>query len=147
MMKLELRYLYHSGFSVSCDGYLLLFDYWEGEGGELPVSERLTPEKLKQYEQVFVFISHSHPDHYDPGVYAWGDEVPVTYIIAHDLPGDVRGTRLWPGDFVNLSDRLSVRAFDSTDLGVSFYVTLDDISIFHAGDLNFWHWREESTVQ
>ena len=146
-MQLELRYLYHSGFTVSADGFLLVFDYWEGEDHELPLSERLDAEKLKAYEQVFVFISHGHPDHFDEQVYGWGEEVPVTYIIGYDLPGAVRGTRLWPGDVVNLNSRLTVRAFGSTDLGVSFYVTLDELNIFHAGDLNFWHWREESTVQ
>lgn len=111
------------------------------------MSERITADKLKDYEQVFVFISHAHPDHFDPKVYEWGGEVPVTYIIGYDLPGDIRGTRLWPGDLVQLNSRLTVQAFDSTDLGVSFYVTLDGLHLFHAGDLNFWHWREESTVQ
>lgn len=98
-------------------------------------------------EEVFVFISHSHPDHFDPKVYSWGDQLPVTYFISPELPGDIRGTRLWPGDLMNVNSRMTVRAFPSTDLGVSFLVTIDGLNIFHAGDLNFWHWREESTVQ
>jgi len=127
-------------------GVLLLFDYWEGENGELPTSERITVEKLKIYDQVFVFISHSHPDHFMRKVYEWGRQVPITYIISPELPPDIRGTRMWPGDELSVNSRLTVKAFPSTDLGVSFLATLDGISIFHAGDLNFWHWREESTV-
>ena len=38
-------------------------------------------------------------------------------------------------------------AYGSTDLGVSFYVEVGGLHIFHAGDLNLWHWREESTLR
>ena len=36
-------------------------------------------------------------------------------------------------------------AFGSTDVGSSFLIHLQDWNIFHAGDLNNWHWSEEST--
>ena len=52
-----------------------------------------------------------------------------------------------PGDALTLSPRVQVKAFDSTDLGVSFLVDLAGVKVFHAGDLNFWHWREESTIK
>ena len=32
----------------------------------------------------------------------------------------------------------------STDEGVAFLVTCKDKRIYHAGDLNWWHWEEES---
>ncbi|HBN63298.1 MAG TPA: hypothetical protein DD424_05235 [Porphyromonadaceae bacterium] len=39
-----------------------------------------------------------------------------------------------------------VRAYGSTDAGVSYAITTaEDEVIFHAGDLNDWHWSEEST--
>jgi L-ascorbate metabolism protein UlaG (beta-lactamase superfamily) len=41
---------------------------------------------------------------------------------------------------------LRVKAYGSTDQGISFHiVTADGLSVFHAGDLNFWHWADEST--
>jgi hypothetical protein len=40
-----------------------------------------------------------------------------------------------------------VKAYGSTDAGVSFLVTLDGMKFFHAGDLNFWHWREVSNAR
>ena len=52
-----------------------------------------------------------------------------------------------PGDTYKISEKIQVKAFDSTDLGVSYLLSYEDINIFHAGDLNFWHWREESTAQ
>ena len=51
-----------------------------------------------------------------------------------------------PGDTLTVGDA-EIRVFDSTDKGVSFYVSLYGLNIFHAGDLNLWHWREESTLR
>ena len=51
-----------------------------------------------------------------------------------------------PGDTLDVGD-VKIRVFDSTDKGVSFYVSLYGLHVFHAGDLNLWHWREESTLR
>lgn len=138
---------YHSGFSVSHDEILLVFDYWRGEEGELTEDLQIKESELCSYNQVFVFISHEHPDHMDPVVFSWKKYEHVHYIVASDMPVGTRGKRMAPGDELSLNPSLSVKAFDSTDLGVSFLVYFDGISFFHAGDLNFWHWRDESTMQ
>ena len=145
--KLTVTYYHHSGFSVAMDDVLLVFDYWTGEHGELPEDKRITVDFLKLFRQVYVFISHEHPDHLDPVVFTWRNEAPVTYIVSADMPVGTRGKRMAPGDNLTLSPEVSVKAFDSTDLGVSFLVDIQGVHVFHAGDLNFWHWREESTVK
>ena len=145
--KLTVTYYHHSGFSVAMDDVLLVFDYWTGEHGELPEDKRITVDFLKQFRQVYVFISHEHPDHLDPVVFTWRNEAPVTYIVSADMPVGTRGKRMAPGDNLTLSPEVSIKAFDSTDLGVSFLVDIQGVHVFHAGDLNFWHWREESTVK
>lgn len=144
---LDITYYHHSGFSAALDDTLLIFDYWTGEHGELPFPKRITPELLSKYKEIVVFISHEHPDHMDPAVFEWRKDFPVTYIVSHDMPVGTRGKRMAPGDSLIVSENVSVRAFESTDLGVSFLVDLRGIKIFHAGDLNFWHWREESTLK
>ena len=144
---LDVTYYHHSGFSAAMDDVLLVFDYWLGEKGELPENKRITPEMLRAYEEIYVFISHEHPDHLDPAVFEWRKEVNVTYIVSGDMPVGTRGRRMNPGDEMVLSPRVKVKAFESTDLGVSFLVDLCGVHIFHAGDLNFWHWREESTIK
>ncbi|MCL2059838.1 MAG: MBL fold metallo-hydrolase [Oscillospiraceae bacterium] len=54
-------------------------------------------------------------------------------------------------DFIGEGGRLrigtlDIRAYGSTDAGVSFHIVAEDgTSIFHAGDLNYWHWKDEST--
>ena len=144
---LDVTYYHHSGFSAAMDDVLLVFDYWLGEKGELPESKRITPDMLRAYKEIYVFISHEHPDHLDPTVFEWRKELPVTYIVSSDMPVGTRGRRMAPGDEMELSSRVRVKAFESTDLGVSFLVDLCGVHIFHAGDLNFWHWREESTIK
>ncbi len=142
-----ITHYYHSGFSVASEHTLAVFDYWRGERGELAPDKQLTPEKLEKYDNVFVFISHEHIDHLDPVVFTWADAGNVSYIVSSDMPVGTRGKRMAPGDTLKLSDELTVTAFDSTDLGVSFLADFCGIRVFHAGDLNFWHWREESTMR
>lgn len=144
---MTVTYYHHSGFSVALDDVLLIFDYWLGEQKELPEDKRITPEFLSHFKEIYVFISHEHPDHMDPVVYEWRKDFPITYIVADDMPVGTRGKHIKKGDEMRLTSRVSVKAFDSTDLGVSFLVDVCGIKVFHAGDLNFWHWREESTVK
>ena len=145
--NLLITHYYHSGFSVASERTLVVFDYWRGENGELKPEKQITTELLKQFENVFVFISHEHIDHLDPIVFTWSETGNVSYIVSSDMPVGTRGKRMAPGDTLKLSDELSVTAFDSTDLGVSFLADFCGIRFFHAGDLNFWHWRDESTMQ
>ena len=145
--NVTVSYLHHSGFTVALANTLLVFDYWEGEKGELPPAWRLNDAKLRDYDRVYVFISHNHPDHLDPVVYTWKPDGAITYIVSHETPIGTRGRRMAPGDVLVLDTDLTVKAFDSTDLGVSYLVELDGVRIFHAGDLNLWHWRQESTLK
>lgn len=144
---MTVTYYHHSGFSAALDDVLLIFDYWLGEQKELPEEKRITPEFLAKFKEIYVFISHEHPDHLDPVVFEWRKDFPITYIVSGDMPVGTRGKRISAGEEMKLTSRVSVKAFDSTDLGVSFLVDVCGIKVFHAGDLNFWHWREESTVK
>ena len=147
MLNYLVTHYYHSGFSVACDDSILIFDYWLGEGEELAEKYRLTPEILGRYRQIYVFISHDHPDHLDPVVFTWKDLPGIQYIVSSDMPVGTRGRRMAPGDTIRFSDEVEVTAFDSTDLGVSFLVSFMGLQVFHAGDLNFWHWRDESSMK
>lgn len=141
-----ITYFHHSGFSVGCGDTLMIFDYWRGEFNEISGKLALSEEDFKGYKQVLFFISHAHVDHYDPVVYDFAFLNYVHYIIAYDMPAIVKGDRMAVGDTRTYGDA-RVTAFASTDLGVSFYVEINGLHIFHAGDLNLWHWREESTLR
>lgn len=143
----EVVFYHHSGFTVSRDDTIAVFDYWEDAPGTLPEDKRLTPERLKKFQYVYVFTSHAHPDHMDPVIYTWEKELPIVYITSYDTPVGVRGRRMSPGDEMPLKNGVRVKAFDSTDTGVSFLLDLYGVKVFHAGDLNLWHWREESSLK
>lgn len=146
--QLKIIYHYHSGFSVQVGGTLLVFDYWEGEDRSLSQVGRINQKFLSAFEKIYVFISHAHQDHLDPIVYMWENEgLPVSYIVSSDMPVGTRGKRIAPGQQKQLSDQVSVKAFQSTDLGVAFLVEAYGLHIFHAGDLNLWHWRQESSLR
>lgn len=143
MGQLEVTYLYHSGFSVELDGTLLVFDYApQGNDGQGTLSR----EALAQYRQVVVLVSHSHGDHFDPVIFDWADTGRVHYVLSFDVPARWPGQRLKPGESATVGE-VAVEAFESTDIGVSFLVKLGNYTVFHAGDLNLWHWREVSTLR
>ena len=146
--RLKLIYHYNSGFSVQVGSTLLIFDYWEGENRELAQVGRITPALLAPFERIYIFISHAHPDHLDPIVYTWENEgLPITYIVSSDMPVGTHGKRIAPLQTRSFGEDMQVTAYQSTDLGVAFLVKLYGLCIFHAGDLNLWHWRQESTLR
>lgn len=144
--KVTVTYFHHSGFMVGCDDTLMIFDYWRGEHNEISGELSLSEADFKGYKQVLFFISHEHPDHYDRVVYDFKHLNYVHYIISWDMPEEAYGDRMSVGD-KRVYGAAVVTAYASTDLGVSFYVEVGGLHIFHAGDLNLWHWREESTLR
>lgn len=143
MQEIQVTYLNHSGFRVVMDDLCMVFDYWPGESGQ---SGRLTRADLACYSQVIVFVSHSHPDHFTPEIYDWLEPGRVHYVLGDDVPEPYIGQRLRPGGELRLGGAF-VSAYESTDLGVSFLVRYHGATLFHAGDLNLWHWRDVSSTK
>ena len=107
---------------------------------------------LKRPGRLYILSSHAHPDHFNPEILSWKSERPdIRYILSEDIRDSQKACFhdaifLKKGEEWN-DDLLKVKAFGSTDIGISFLVDVMDKKIFHAGDLNNWHWREESTPQ
>ena len=102
-------------------------------------------------KKTYVFCSHIHPDHYNPEIFEWQKKRPsVQYILSNDICGD-KGIPLAKDNITFVSpyeekeiDDIKVKAYSSTDEGVSFLVQCDGKNIFHAGDLNWWYWSEDT---
>ena len=131
-MEATVTYYKHSGFSFRTAGRLLVFDYVGGNMNE-PVPG----------DNAIVFISHSHSDHCSPIVIDWHKRGLADMVAGYDVAGKAGGLRMKPGDEADIAGS-RVEAFASTDLGVSFLVNSDGARVFHAGDYNLWHWREQS---
>jgi L-ascorbate metabolism protein UlaG (beta-lactamase superfamily) len=137
----KIEYLYNSGFAVETKNYFFVFDYWKEEGGG-DISSRF-PEGKK----VVVLASHSHEDHYNPVVLQWREKHPgIEYVLSSEIRPKAEGEgvhRMSRYKELEL-DGLHIKTFGSTDIGVSFLVKVDGITIFHAGDLNWWDWYDET---
>ena len=103
---------------------------------------------------VIFFVSHHHRDHFNPDIFNLGQDHQRVYVLSNDVEARDTNSRLAiqgmsAGDVVdNLPAGVSVKAYPSTDEGVSFLVTTKGgRKIFHAGDLNLWHWNEVSTKE
>ena len=147
---MKITYLGHSGFSVELEHTVLLFDYYIGK---LPV--------WSKDKSVIVFASHSHSDHFNwrilrlvreyPNLhYFFGNDIRLgeKWLIQKELPVSVKEkvTKLAGGReavFRNSGDEIRVKTLKSTDSGVAFIVEAEGKRIYHAGDLNWWHWIGE----
>lgn len=148
---MRLVYIYHSGFAIEGDGFSVLFDFYRDAllaDGSQYVHDHL----LKREGPLYVFASHFHPDHFNPEILTWKEEKPDTiYLLSRDILKR-RRAKEDDGRFLRVGDiyqdgLLWVKAFGSTDVGVSFLLRLEGKTIFHAGDLNNWHWADESTPE
>lgn len=131
----------HCGFAVKTRSHLLIFDAIRGRG-QPPDRPSLAngfvdPEEIKG-QNVIVFVSHSHSDHFDRSVLSWRNAVRnISYVF---------GWRAGFGE--GTVELLAPRA--STTLGgvevftineehddvpeVSYLVKVDGVSLFHGGD-------------
>ena len=143
---MRVTFLAHDGFFIELDTLCLLFDWWKEPIPPLPDKPLL------------VFVSHHHEDHFNPEVFTLADhKADIQFLLGSDLrltPHNLEKWRLSPEtaakcrrcgkhDVWEPLPGVTVETFPSTDEGVAWMVTAEGRTIFHAGDLNWWHWAEE----
>ena len=144
-MATKITHLGNSGFMVETPDVFLIFDYYIDPAHSVKKALEHHPDK-----PVVFFVSQIKEDHYNKDIFKIAQSHKSLYVIPDELPGrdvrdDIPADWMRPGDDISVGS-INVRAFDSTDRGVSYLVTMPDgYRIFHAGDLNNWHWKEEST--
>ncbi len=140
---MEINYIFNSGFLIKCENFNMLIDYWRGLG------EEELSKIFNENKKTYVLFSHSHKDHYNPKLFDLAT-VDTTFILAEEIKPKVLNhdkniCYLSKGE-TYADDHLQVKAYGSTDIGISFAIEADGCKIFHAGDLNNWHWADESTA-
>ncbi len=77
-------YLFHCGWAVKTSSTLMIFDYLvEMQKPEQPslFNGFVNPNEIKD-QNVYVFISHGHGDHFDENILEWKKVIPnITYIF------------------------------------------------------------------
>ena len=150
MNTMKIFFLHHSAIAANIGRVLLVFDYYQDKPGGRLKDGAIGPADIADAEHVYVFVSHAHYDHYNTRIFEWAQyNANVTYILDPTVPEQER-----PDGAVVLGraqafddGHIAVQAFGSTDIGGSFYVRCGGKSIFHAGDLNNWHWKDESDTR
>lgn len=148
---MKITYLYHSGIAFETQGCILIVDYYQPRE-KAEILSPIVSSLLHSGKKIYVLSTHFHADHFDPVVMTWRNSCPdICYILSSDiqkqgLAGASEARYLSLGDIFQDSC-VRVKAFGSTDEGVSFYIEIDGFRLFHAGDLNNWHWNEESTSE
>lgn len=148
---MQLTYIYHSCYLIETDKCNLIFDFFK-DSGEKPGTGIIHDRILHDPKPLYVFASHFHPDHFNRAILQWiFYHKNTTYIFSKDIlehhkAGADEAIYLEKGEEYR-DDFLCVRAFGSTDVGSSFLLELDGKRIFHAGDLNNWHWKDEATAE
>lgn len=149
---MKLDYIYHSGFAIEADGVTVIIDYYKDSSEEVYSKGIVHDSLLERPGVLYVLCTHFHPDHFNREVLTWKSLRPdIRYIFSKDVLDQHRASAedaiyIDKGDFYE-DENIRVEAFGSTDVGSSFLIDLQGKRLFHAGDLNNWHWSEESTPQ
>ena len=138
---LKVTFLDHSGFLTEFEDAYFLFDYYKGD---LP--------KFDSDKKMYVFASHSHYDHYRKDIFKLRKEfAEIVFILSSDIPLEKNAAegvdeseilQMNPGEQQAIG-AAKIQTLRSTDEGVAFLVEYDGKTIYHAGDLNWWHWEGE----
>lgn len=145
---MKLIYIYHSCFALVGESFTVIIDYYK-DSAQRPLVGVVHDELLKRPGKLYVLSSHSHTDHFNPEVLEWKKmHTDIHYVFSKDILENGEA-RLNDACYLSQGETwadgvLEIEAFGSTDLGISFFLRLDGKLIFHAGDLNNWHWKEES---
>ncbi len=132
---MRITYLNNSGFAIEKDSSLIVIDCFD------PLEHEMLSD-LSSYETVTFLASHFHADHFSPDIRKVAPK-DASIVLSFDIKPRQNDVSLKVGKEVTLNG-VTIHAFGSTDEGISFYITWEDgTSLFHAGDLNNWHWRDE----
>ena len=129
---MKVTHLYHSGVFIETEHHLLLIDYYQGY-------LTLTPNK-----PLYVFVSHNHYDHYNHEIFNI-HHPNIHYILSDDVPYHSNALMVKAHQTYTIDD-ITIKTLKSTDEGVAFIIKVDQKVIYHAGDLHWWHWKDEDDI-
>ena len=130
--------------------------------------ENIIRKYTKCGKKIWFLVSHTHPDHFNPAIFNYSDSdvnyiiskdvkekieyrhildkyenVSPIYICADEKLcfNDKENRFIHSGEndaLYNIKDGFTLETLKSTDRGVAFILNADNLSVYHAGDLNEW---------
>jgi len=141
-------YLGNCGWAIKTKNNLLIFDYYDrgwDPAKPLLANGHLNPRELAG-QKVTVFVTHDHEDHFSERIFDLRQEVSdLTYVFGF-LPEDDRGLSfeyMGPRESGKIGD-IEVITIASNDAGVGFFIIVDGLEIYHAGDHAGWREGEKA---
>lgn len=146
---MKIYYVYHSCFIVETDTSFFLFDYFKSKkDAEADFNfDELLKSIINSAKPLYVFASHSHHDHFNQNILSLTKEKSNTsYILSSDIKlyNSIENIYVAEQNTENKINNLTINTFGSTDEGVSFLIYDEGTYIFHAGDLNWWKWPDDT---
>lgn len=146
---MKIYYIYHSCFIVETNNTFFMFDYFKNIKD--PKSDFkldiLLEDISNSQKPLYVFASHSHQDHYNHDIFTLiKGKANTYYILSSDIKlyNSVENVYVAKQNTENKINNLVINAFGSTDEGVSYLIKDAEITVFHAGDLNWWKWPDDT---
>jgi len=129
-------YLGHAGWAVETKNNVLIFDYFKmGQPADEPsfANGGVNTAELDG-KKVTVFVSHKHNDHFDKSILGWNGKIGnLTYVFG-ERPDSVFACELIGPRESRVINGIGVSTIKSSDAGVAFFVAVDGVTIYHAGD-------------
>jgi L-ascorbate metabolism protein UlaG (beta-lactamase superfamily) len=148
---MKLTYIYHSCFALEFNAFTVIVDYYKDT--VTPFEKGLIHSQLlNRPGKIYILSSHAHPDHFNPEILLWKQQrEDIQYIFSQDILDAGLATKK-DAIYLNKLDTyednyVKIKAYGSTDIGISFLIQTEGKQIFHAGDLNNWHWNEECSAE
>ncbi len=132
---------------LELDNNLFIFDYFKDNCKKNKYKDcgQLKDTDIPKDKDVFIFVSHGHYDHYDKEIFTFNADN-VRYVFYKEVKAKNELENIFYMDeYENLSlGDINIKTYGSTDEGISFLISAESKIIFHAGDLNWWHWEGET---
>ncbi|MFP3155217.1 MBL fold metallo-hydrolase [Lachnospiraceae bacterium ZAX-1] len=153
---MKITFIHHSSFCVEIEDMIFIFDYFPGDKMPGYHFKGMLPT-FKPDQKIVVFSSHQHGDHFDMEIFKWSEKYKnIQYVLSHDIKISDNYLRkngidisvrekihfMKPNTELTLEET-KIETLLSTDDGVAFLVTYGETTLFHAGDLHWWHWEGE----
>ena len=137
-------HLIHSSFLIKIDGIVMVFDYYvpsEEIKEEDGLQTGVIRSEVLAGEEVYVFASHGHEDHFSPVIFEWQSQVAdIHYIISYDIPKPPRIAAVFrPGEEKEVGN-IRIKGYSSTDDGLAYSIYAHGRHIYFSGDNAFWNW-------
>jgi L-ascorbate metabolism protein UlaG (beta-lactamase superfamily) len=152
-------HLNHSGFAIKTKKHFLIFDYCDPRPAAADkkglAAGVIDPEEIRD-ENVLVFVSHEHDDHFNPAIASWQQGVgKIKYIVSPEVAkndpnfADKVKTNLIEADAGPkvIVEGVAITTIKATDSGVGFMIECDGLTVFHAGDHALWGRDAETAYQ